>query len=564
VALAAALGLYCWLAYGSGLGLEFVGDDYVFLDRVLGADFRSLWSFENTDFGWYRPWSRELHFWSMTRLWGVSPLMHRAANLAIWILTLLLYFRLIARLVPWPGAPIAVFAVASLALWGTPILWVSGSQDLWMLFFAVLAVLLVAEGRHRVAAIPVGLALLSKETAIVLPAILLSYALVVERARVLLALTRLAPVILTALAWLLLHPTLRSRFFDPAEHSVEAATRPPLPLLLLRATAANLNLDQALRPEEVSVRLIVMAALSALLVSGAAAAIARWGAQSAGVSDRPPEGRVVVFGLTWAALGSLPLLLPSIGWHAYYGCLGVLGAWLAMAIGLSRRPAAAFAIIGVLALLRAASAETPSWDWGNAWYQRRAASVVTAIRSELLARYPSLPPHTRVYFGRVPNNIGLVAGRSPAVRVWYGDPTLSADFCSGYRPRQPGEPSGADLFFRFDSLRTLVEIGNRNEDPVAASRERPDWVDDHQKLALLFLNSGDPRAAAEQFERISRLPSHPDHLVLAALSRQAAGDSARASMLLRVAAVRLRRTPAEIAEMARELAETMPGPAKRP
>jgi hypothetical protein len=57
-----------------------------------------------------------------------------------------------------------------------------------------------------------------------------------------------------------------------------------------------------------------------------------------------------------------------------------------------------------------------------------------------------------VYFGSIPNNIGLIAGQSPALRVWYSDATLEAGFYSSYQPRGEGEPSGLDLFLplRFD------------------------------------------------------------------------------------------------------------------
>src|SRR5260221_13067441 len=53
------------VVYGPMLNISFLGDDYVFLDETRAAGFADLWSFRNTDFGWFRPWSREVPFWFM-------------------------------------------------------------------------------------------------------------------------------------------------------------------------------------------------------------------------------------------------------------------------------------------------------------------------------------------------------------------------------------------------------------------------------------------------------------------------------------------------------------------
>jgi hypothetical protein len=133
----------------------------------------------------------------------------------------------------------------------------------------------------------------------------------------------------------------------------------------------------------------------------------------------------------------------------------------------------------VLALLRGADSKTMSWDWGE-WFWLRSGSFLSAIRSELLREHPTLPPHTRIYLGRIPNNIGLIAGQSPALRVWYRDTTLNATFYSNYRPRGATAPKGEDLFFRFDSSQVLEEVVAGPEDIDAARRSNPEWEDDRE------------------------------------------------------------------------------------
>src|SRR4051812_45924823 len=66
----AALLLFSAFAYLPLLRVPFIGDDYVFLDKTRVAGLGDLFSRRNTDFGWYRPWSREVHFFVLQRLFG--------------------------------------------------------------------------------------------------------------------------------------------------------------------------------------------------------------------------------------------------------------------------------------------------------------------------------------------------------------------------------------------------------------------------------------------------------------------------------------------------------------
>ena len=94
LALACLLG-FALVVYGPALDLPFLGDDYVFLDKTRFARFTELWSFANTNFGWYRPWSRELHFWVLQRLVGAHELAFRTVSVMLWLWGLLAYMSLV-------------------------------------------------------------------------------------------------------------------------------------------------------------------------------------------------------------------------------------------------------------------------------------------------------------------------------------------------------------------------------------------------------------------------------------------------------------------------------------
>ena len=520
------------LSYGPHFRLPFLADDYVFLDRVIHSNFAGLWSRTNTDFGWYRPWSRELHFWCIERIAGLEPAAFRVVGLLLWTASLLLYAALLARVVPRRAAIFATLGASAQALWGTPIVWISGSQDLWMLLFSMLALLAVVSGRNRLALLPAALALLSKETAGVLPILAFGAEVFVRRTPAREALRRTAPLILLVVAWVVLHPTLLDRLFGP-EYSgrVEVATRPRWPVVLTKSILSLASLERLPAPEGLDLARARAIGASALVIALVAALAAR---------DRTPapgEARAASFGILWTLAGEPPAFLPSIGWHAYYACLGTLGALLLLGLGLARLPRAAPIALALAVFLRGANAATPASDWGSVWYHERAGRILADIRKELLYRHPVLPPYSRVYFGHVPNNIGLVAGQSPALRVWYRDSTLRAGFYSYYRARDPRAPMGRDYFFVFDSVRVLTEVVAGPEDIPEARALNPNWGRDHENLAALLIGAGEARPAAVEYEKLSEAyPTRPDFALYAAAAFVACGDSARARPLRSAAA----------------------------
>jgi len=153
----------------------------------------------------------------------------------------------------------------------------------------------------------------------------------------------------------------------------------------------------------------------------------------------------------------------------------------------------------------------------------------------------------------------LIAGNSPALRVWYRDSTLHAGFYSDYRPRASSAPMGEDFFFNFDSLRGMVEVKAGPEDVERGQSCNPDWESNHEKLAMLFLRSGDVLRAAVEFEKLSLLRTRPDAAAYAAVCREFVGDTSRAESLTTHAGSRMKISRAQLQAWMAELRESFPG-----
>ncbi len=555
--LAMTLVLFGALAYAPTVQVQFIGDDYVFLDRVRGMDFWQLWSRTHTDFGWYRPWSREFHFWVLTLAFGPTELPFRVASLVLWFAMLAIYRAVLAHDAGTSRADIATLGVVSLSLWGASLTWISGVQDLWMLVFSMVALRLDQSRHWRWSVVPYVLSLLSKETAAMLPLIVLARARLVSGLSWRDTARRVVPLAVLTLAWLVAHPTLLHRV-SHTEIQLATGDAPLSPFQVSWSSLrALVNADQiggtvdplAWRPWPTVASALVLA-------------VAAWWALRAPRSEAASEPvasaiKLAGFGAAWCMAGWLPLFSSSVSWHAYYACLGALGAWLALSVSLARMRRVTMGVLLALGLLRGAAAATRSWDWGSEWYQTRAGNLLSVIRRQLHEQYPKLPPHTRVYFGSIPNNIGLIAGRSPAIRVWYDDSTLQAGFYSYYRPRSADEPSGRDLFFHFDSTAGIREVRVEST-PPRGLEPGSTWERDHESLAMALLIGGDRVRAAQLLEKIAEVPYRVDALMFAGTLWQVEGDSSRAAVCFAAAQERTGRPPAEISGWARRLRESMP------
>ena len=486
------------LLHADALRVPLVGDDYFFLEKAEQARGPSLLAPRGLVSGFYRPWSRELHFAWLHRVAGLDPLPFHLANLVLALAAAALLFLLVRRIAGVRVAAVTTAAAATLAPWGVLVAWASGAQDLWMIVAALLALHAALAGRRFAMAGAFAMALLSKETAATLP-----LALIVLERRVAgrpwrVVARDLLPCAAVLGVWAAAHPLLggalwyaRDRVVAPGPH-VSALSR-------LSGTIASLvQLDPSGRfpaPEHGWWMAALRAAPGALALAMAILLAAR-GVRAGGERRRA----LTALGAAVAAAGWLPLAAPGIGWHAYYALFGALGAWVA--IGAWLEPALAVPLTIALALLGAARADTPGLDWGTEWFQRRAAEFIDLTHRELTALHPTLPRASRLWFIDVPAGIGLLPGGddSPVLRVWYGDPSLRAAFLSRYRARASGDTAGAELFFRYDRQRGWIEV---DADPA----RDPAWRQDHGRVAAALLDGGDLAGARAQFALLAAADS---------------------------------------------------------
>lgn len=526
VGVVVALLAYVLTQFAGAFSVPFINDDYIFLDRIRKVGFLDLWGFDDLAFHWYRPWSRELHYWTLQRLFGARELPFHVASLVLWVAVLTTFWALARRLAGSGAATVAVAGAASMAAWGVPLVWVAGVQELWMLLFALLTIHLWLSGRRALATVTLVGALISKETAAIVGPLAIVGSLTIEGRKPIAALRHALPLIVVTAIWAAIHPVLGGQLWRPLDAPLEPGTDPFRPVTLLSAALVSVNLDLLPRPEHGWAPRLATGALGALILGGMVAFGARRGAAAPAGAARS----TLAFGLAWAGLGWLPLLMPTLGWHAYYALLGCLGVWIAVAPFLARRPVVAVAVVAALALIRPGRADTPTLDWGSEWYQRRSAEFLGAMRHQMLELHPRLPAHARLFFVRVPSNVGFLSADGPALRVWYADTTLRGAFYSAYRPRDAAEPAGPDLFFRFDSTGTWVEVTAGAEDVPRGRAANPRWEQDHVTLARALAEGDDWGRAAQEYVKLATAePGNIDYAFDAAVCFESQGDSAAAA-----------------------------------
>src|SRR5437867_3851170 len=204
------------LLHGDALRLPFFADDYLFLDQVRHRSLLQVLAAPDPIGNFFRPFGRQFYFWGLSRLTAQSSIAFHAVNLGVFLGILALLFSLVRRLAGLRAAAVAATFLALQYAADVPVRWVSGSQDLVAVLGALLALWLLARGRGIWAALALFLALLSKETVVLTP--LLVVLLVREPGEPWRASARRAwPLLAGAAAWALLYVAMSSRHRASAE-----------------------------------------------------------------------------------------------------------------------------------------------------------------------------------------------------------------------------------------------------------------------------------------------------------------------------------------------------------
>jgi Flp pilus assembly protein TadD len=496
---------YRWVA-----GISFINDDFLLLDHARHLDFLRVWSFDDAIGNAYRPLTRNLYFWAGRHVFGTNPAPYHLTNLALALVSLVLLFftarELLARAQdsvpihtvatrtrkaakrsktsrrsqasassaagaePVPAtlhacdgpALLAVLLFAVHPTAATPLSWVCGVQDglaIVLAFGAALAHL--RDARILYTLLFVG-ALLSKETTVLLPAVLWLSDVLLERRSILQATRRQLGPAVVLVAWALGDRWLPWHTLGSTAH----ATRPGERTVLGRADFTTLA---------IALRSIVLAepfvsfdwpygwidtlAIAALYAGAFAVAITLpW----------PRRARAAIFAVAvaWALSGMLPLVAVT-SHFTYYAYYPAAAATVAAAAGLTRlgarertpllRTGVAACLALVVFLGNGLKHATQLLD---ARAIQRSSNFLWNFKGDLLRFHPTLPDSARCYFKNLPHYVGFQVADGPAVRVWYNNPTLRSYYLTKYVPEHHPE-----YFFVCDSTGHMLEITRGLPDP---------------------------------------------------------------------------------------------------
>jgi len=490
-------------AYRYVLAIGFGNDDYLILDRVaiqrMGLD--ALHS--PLIAGYWRPWSRELHFWLLARVFGMDSAAFHAANLLLWLAVLVSLLLLFRRLTDTRTAALAVGAAFATSAWGILLVWACCSQDLWMLLFGTLYLHALISERRIWAMAALAMALLSKETA----ALLLPLAVWMQFTRFGWGALRprvWAGSLLVVAAWVLAHPSLlaagAAARFAPAVSDPRLS--PPLAHLL-----APFNLEVIPRASEVGRAGLIEAAIWAVALGALAWAALRPGSEP---GSEPQAGTRLRLGLGWWAIAWSPFVISPHTWHSYYGVFGICAAWLVIATLLRRHAAVLALLVAAVAALRPMAARTYQPDWGTETFERRACERSERIRRQMLALYPRLPAQGRVFIAGVPSGSGLLTAPrySCAMHVWYRDGSVVLAGLSQFWTRPPDAPGGPDRFCVLDRALRLMPLADGAPSAPDSLRENPVWPVTEENVGALLSDAGEHGRAIAVFSRLAAL--YPD------------------------------------------------------
>jgi hypothetical protein len=425
------LGAIFLLLHGHVIDRPLFADDYLFLDRVRFAGLRETLVMPDALGNFWRPLSRQVYFWAISHGFGESATACHLVNLATALAILVLLFRFILRQAGSRAAWIAVLLVAPLAPWDVPMLWASGTQDLFAILLALVALHLADRGRFAWSALFYGLALLCKEVVVLLPALVVLLAW--RRDRPIGAAFRAAlPHAAVAIAWAI--PWVGRMRASPGAPSLDR-------LAAVDALAPFVHLPQVLLGIEVGPADALDPRRLAATAACAGLALLALRGTSRPAETRPAGIGPARLGAAWGLAGTIPIVAVAPIWCTYYYLFALCGIGLWFGASLARRPlrlAAAACLVtlaGATFARQRAAVEVPvgAWTWRShidAAYVLRSERIAATLLASLRRAVPRPRPGTTFYFSNVPGAIAWQVADGPFVRWAYRDSSLKSYFLS--------------------------------------------------------------------------------------------------------------------------------------
>jgi hypothetical protein len=496
--------------HGGSLGTPFFADDYLFLEQVRGRSLLQALLAPDAIGNFLRPVSRALYFWTVTAIAGESPPAFHAVNLGLFAACIVLLHLIVRRMFGVVAATVAAAFVGIHYAAEVPLLWVSGSQDLLALVFALATIWLTLRERFVEAAGVLVLALLSKESVALTAPIAVVALMTACRTPWREALRRCLPLLLVTGVWAMVYATtIASR---PAVQDAVALSATSLiaGFAHLPQVALALEFPATFALPRFDAGMLV----AAILVLGALA-MALFLRPGGEAHEGLPGGRRL--GLVWAIAASLPVLLVASIWSAYFYVFALCGVGVLAGVSVARvRRAVALALGAAFVVLNAnasgvrafssTKSATSSLSHVNAFYVRRSVDTVERFLAQMQAAQPRLPKKSTVFFANVPSSIGFQTADGPLVRFAYRDPSLRSYYLTQFTPDRARGP-----FFFF-----AVE-GGRLVDKTADPMLLP-------SIALSMMLEDKHQAASDVLSLVQARGDAPELATWLALTQWGAGD----------------------------------------
>ncbi len=449
--------------YAGAIGTGFLNDDYLFLEDAA----RGPWAIAHGALAnYFRPLSRQVWFGLLTPATGGNALAFHLASLALFLAAAWLLYDLLRAFAPRHAALAGLVYFAVLPLQRVNLTWISCCQDLLALLSALGAFALFRRGRDRLAWLAFLAAVLAKESALPLPALLFLWTWRIEGRPAHAAVRRVAPFALPVAAWALGEAALRAS--APA-----AATLRFAPAGYAAALAHGV---QSLLGLENPTGLVAgfRGAVPSVAALAGFGALALWfPAPGGGHEGEPRAGHAAAFGLAWIAAFAVPVWPVAAGWSAYFYTLTAVGAAVLVAAAAARASRWAFA--GALAVglwWHAAVSAAPAfavaddaWTWTShltAHYFERGAALSARLRAALHRIEPAPAHGTRFFFATLPSYAGFQMGNGALIRHTYSDPTLESSFYSNFSDTTADRHPCVFLFW---NGRDFERLSDQSNDP---------------------------------------------------------------------------------------------------